>query len=167
VSVGKNRRIHHLLTNQARYSAPLIEHGVAEMAHGPVRIQIAPASDAGSVPRNIPVFDGTEFAELREAIGDEGVTEIIVIFETETRERMRRLRNGSQDIATQLREMHTLKGAASTVAAPRLADLGRRLEAAAGRGIAPAPDQLEAITEALEAYLMAMRDWTGRRTLAA
>ncbi|MGD0432824.1 MAG: Hpt domain-containing protein [Acetobacteraceae bacterium] len=137
------------------------------MAHGPVTIQTASASDATPVCRDIPAFDATQFAELSEAIGDDGAAEMVEIFETETRQRMRRLSGGSQDIATQLREMHTLKGAASTVAAPRLAELSRILEAAARSGIAPAPDQLEALTVALEAYLMAMRGWIGRRSPAA
>ena len=137
------------------------------MAHGPATIQTASARDAIAACQNIPVFDATEFAELSEAIGDDGVMEMIEIFETETRERMRRLGGFSQDITTQLREMHTLKGAASTVAAPRLADLSRILESAARRGIAPAPDQLASLTVALEAYLTAMRDWLGRRSPAA
>jgi HPt (histidine-containing phosphotransfer) domain-containing protein len=152
-----------LLTNLARYRTPFIDHGVAEMAHGPMPIQISPASDAVRVCRDILVFDATVFAELEEAIGDDGVIEMIEIFETETRERMRRLGSGHQDVATQLRELHTLKGAAGSVSAPHLADLSRIFESAARGGIAPAPDQLEALNVALEAYLTAVRDWLGRR----
>ena len=47
-----------------------------------------------------------------EMIGEDGVMEMVEIFETETRQRLRRLAAGNQSIATLVREMHTLKGAA-------------------------------------------------------
>jgi len=114
-----------------------------------------------------PAFDATEFAELSEAIGDDGVLEMVAIFETETRHRLLRLVSGDQDVATQLREMHTLKGAAGTVAAPRLSALGEMFERAARRGIAVDPDQIGPIASALEAYLTEMRAWNKRRGASA
>jgi HPt (histidine-containing phosphotransfer) domain-containing protein len=99
-------------------------------------------------------------------IGEDGVLEMIDIFAHETRQRLRRLA-GDQTLATQLREMHTLKGAASTVAAPRLAALGRALEQAARDGVAPVADDLGAIEAALDAWLKAVRVWSVSRAAAA
>jgi HPt (histidine-containing phosphotransfer) domain-containing protein len=99
-----------------------------------------------------------DFDQLIEMLGEDGVREMLEIFETETRRRLLRLATGGQDTATLIREMHTLKGAAGTVAAPRLAALGRSFEQAAREGIVPVPDDLQAIEDALEAFLAAIRD---------
>ena len=122
----------------------------------------ATSNDADLLPRppTIPALDAIEFSDLNEMIGDEGVMEMVMIFESETRQRMLRLAANDQDIGTLVREMHTLKGAASTVAAPRLAVLGRSLEHAARRGIAPTLDDVEEIAAALDAWLEAVRDWS-------
>ena len=105
-----------------------------------------------------PAFDAAEFDGLAAEIGEDGVREIVWIFETETRSRLRRLAAGGQDTATIVREMHTLKGAASTVASPRLWDMGRWFEAAAKHGVVPTAADLAAIEQALEAFLAALRD---------
>ena len=100
-----------------------------------------------------PVFDRAEFATLADALGDDGVREVVWIFETETRDRLRRLSNGGQDHTTLVRELHTLKGAASTVASPRLTEIGRGLEQRARQGVAPTAADLAAIAAALNAYM--------------
>ena len=105
-------------------------------------------------PPRAPVFDAAEFDALREMIGLDGVDEMVKIFETETRQRLRRLTAGNQDPVTLTREMHTLKGAAGTVAAPRLAALGRAFEHATRNGFVPSSDDLRAIEDALEAFLI-------------
>jgi len=111
------------------------------MADGPVAARDAALGHArtGGMPRvpDAPAFDAVEFAALNEMIGEDGVREMVEIFETETRQRLRRLAAGDQNAATLVREMHTLKGAAGTVSAPRLAALGRTFEQAAERGIVP------------------------------
>jgi HPt (histidine-containing phosphotransfer) domain-containing protein len=112
-------------------------------------------------------FDAAEFDELSRMIGDDGALETVEIFRSETKRRLRRLAAGDQDIATQFREMHTLKGGAGTVAAPRLAALGQIFERAAYRGIVPAPDQIEALDAALEAYLAELTVWSSRRMRVA
>ena len=104
-----------------------------------------------------PAFDAAEFDDLSEMIGEDGVLEMVWIFETETRNRLRRLVAGGQDAATMVREMHTLKGAAGTVAAPRLAAMGRQFEMAAQKGIAPTSRDLAAIEQALDAFLAALK----------
>jgi HPt (histidine-containing phosphotransfer) domain-containing protein len=108
---------------------------------------------AMSRPPQPPAFDAAEFDGLREMIGQDGVMEMVEIFESETRQRLRRLAAGNWDPTTLIREMHTLKGASGTVAAPRLTALGRIFEQAARRGIGPTPDDLKAISDALEAFL--------------
>jgi HPt (histidine-containing phosphotransfer) domain-containing protein len=108
-------------------------------------------------PRVIPAFDARSFDTLREMIGEDGAREMVEIFETETRRRLQRLVAGGHNTAALVREMHTLKGAAGTVASPRLAELGRTLERFAERGITPTPDHLNEIESALEAFLTAAR----------
>lgn len=127
------------------------------MAYGPAATQDATTERILPCSTNAPAFNAAEFDELSEMIGEDGVMEMVEIFEAETRQRLRRLAVGGQDLATQVREMHTLKGAAGTVAAPRLNALGRTLELAARDGIAPTPDDIKAIEIALEAYLAAVR----------
>jgi HPt (histidine-containing phosphotransfer) domain-containing protein len=119
---------------------------------------VAYAAVAGNAQdSSAAAFDAVEFNVLSDMIGEDGVREMVDIFTSETRQRMHRLTAGGQNCATLVREMHTLKGAASTVGAPRLAALGRALELAAGRGIGPTSGDLEAIDLALEAFLAAVR----------
>jgi HPt (histidine-containing phosphotransfer) domain-containing protein len=98
-------------------------------------------------------------------IGEDGVMDMVEIFATETRRRLQRLTADGQDIATQTREMHTLKGAAGTVAAPRLTALGHQFEQAGGKGIALTRTAIDAIEPELEAYLASVRVWARRRQL--
>jgi HPt (histidine-containing phosphotransfer) domain-containing protein len=116
---------------------------------------------------NTQPFDTGSFDALSEMIGDDGAREMVDIFEAETRQRLRRLAMGGQGMAALVREMHTLKGAAGTVASPRLAEFGRTLERAAQRGIVPSPDHLKAIEAALEAFLSKARSRNEIRSAAA
>ena len=126
------------------------------MAQGPAARQDA---DGSTRPRAAPAFDAREFDELCEMIGLDGVLEMATIFETETRQRLRRLNEGNQTFTTLVREMHTLKGAAGTVGAPRLNALGAMFERAAQENIAPPREALDAIADALEAWLEEVRLW--------
>jgi HPt (histidine-containing phosphotransfer) domain-containing protein len=137
------------------------------MAYGLAMTQGAGAERTMPCPRDAPAFDAAEFDELVEMIGSDGVMEMVGIFEAETRSRLRRLEAGGQDRPTQLREMHTLKGAAGSVAAPRLTTLGETFERAARTGIMPTRDDISMIATALEAYLSAMRAWARQRAQAA
>jgi len=139
------------------------------MAHRPAStrdagLRSASGGTTSRLPR-APAFEAAEFDELREMIGQDGVTEMVDIFETETRHRLRRLAAGNQDPVALVREMHTLKGAAGTVAAPRLAAFGRMFEQAAHRGVFPSPDDLRAIEDALEAFLIEARSRDERRAV--
>jgi HPt (histidine-containing phosphotransfer) domain-containing protein len=114
-----------------------------------------------------PAFDAEDFDSLSEMIGEDGVREMVEIFENETRQRLRRLTVGASNPAGLVREMHTLKGAAGTVASPRLAEIGRALETAAKQGIAPTVDQLKTIEETLEVFLIQARTRNGVRSAVA
>jgi HPt (histidine-containing phosphotransfer) domain-containing protein len=152
------RDLHGLLTLQGRNQAMISDRRHSMTTHAPAAAQYAAVGDAQErSAREAPAFDAVEFGALSEMIGEDGVQEMVMIFETETRQRLRRLTAGGQNFATLVREMHTLKGAAGTVASPRLAVLGRTLEHAAQRGIAPTVDHLNAIDDALEAFLAAVR----------
>jgi HPt (histidine-containing phosphotransfer) domain-containing protein len=144
---GRNQVValdrNHLMTTYA----PAVEHAATACVTQPVS-----EADAAA-------FDAVEFGALSEMIGEDGVREMIEIFASETRRRLQRLEAGGQTCAALMREMHTLKGAAGTVAAPRLALLGRAFEHAAQRGVAPTPNDLKAIDTALEAFLDAARIW--------
>jgi CheY-like chemotaxis protein/anti-sigma regulatory factor (Ser/Thr protein kinase) len=107
-------------------------------------------------PPEQPALDDYEFSGLIDTIGEAGVAEMVDIFETETRLRLRRLTAGDHDDDALVHEMHTLKGAADTVAAPRLAALGRALEQAAIKGIHPLPADIMEIADALDAWLEAV-----------
>ena len=135
-----------------------VKHDTISNGSG-ARVSLAPPHDA-------PPFDAYGFGELIKMIGDDGVLEMVEIFSTETRLRLGRLAAGDQNVATLVREMHTLKGAAGTVASPRLTALGLTFEHAARRGVAPTADDLARIGEALEAYLSEVREWSRRKVPA-
>ncbi len=135
------------------------------MAYGPATTRDAMTERILSCSGEAPAFDAVEFDELSETIGEDGVMEMVEIFEAETRLRLRRLALGDQTITTQVREMHTLKGAAGTVAAPHLTALGRAFEQAARKGIPPVAKDFQAIEAALEAYLVAVRARAADRPL--
>jgi HPt (histidine-containing phosphotransfer) domain-containing protein len=109
---------------------------------------------------NTPAFDAAEFDELQQMIGEDGVAEMVEIFELDTRDRLLRLSTGGQSVATLIREMHTLRGAASTVAAPRLTSLAWAFEQAAHEGIIPLEEDVAAIAAALEAFLRQVAVWS-------
>lgn len=115
----------------------------------------------------LPAFDAVHFDALIEMIGEDGTGEMVEIFETETRQRLRRLAAGDLDTTALTREMHTLKGAADTVASPRLAEFGRAFELSARRGGVPEMDHLKAIEAALDAFLRDVRTWIDRRCAAS
>jgi len=67
-----------------------------------------------------PAVDAAVLAEMEDAIGQDGVAEMVRLFLSETRIRLDRLAQAGRDPSIDLREIHTLKGAAATVGAPVL-----------------------------------------------
>jgi HPt (histidine-containing phosphotransfer) domain-containing protein len=136
------------------------------MVHGLAMTRDATTECVLECAEDAPAFNAVEFLGLSDMIGEDGVVEMVEIFEVETRHRLRRLAAGDQTIAAQLREMHTLKGAAGTVGAPRLTALGRTLEQAAGGGVPPVANDFKTIEAALDAYLREARAWIADRGIA-
>ena len=103
-------------------------------------------------------LDMAAMDEMLEAIGDDGVAEMVSMFERETRDRLARLADFADEPATQDREIHTLKGAANTVCAPALADLAAAIELRMKRGGgALVPDDVAALNEAFCEWLAAVQ----------
>jgi signal transduction histidine kinase/DNA-binding NarL/FixJ family response regulator len=159
--VGKPVR-RDLLLNAMLAELPAV--GISQMPASPQKQLEGPAAAHAPSP---PSFDAESFSEMVEMIGDDGVAEMVETFEIETRARLQRLRTGGQDITTIVREMHTLKGAAGTASAPHLAAIGLALEQAAKHGSPPTPDDLQAIGDALDAFLAEVRAWHTCHVVAA
>jgi len=96
--------------------------------------QTTPDGDADHGPVDGDPVDHVALVEMEDAIGADGVVEMITLFARETEARLDRLTVGPRDPAVDLREVHTLKGAASTVGAPVLTTLSARLEASMRAG---------------------------------
>jgi HPt (histidine-containing phosphotransfer) domain-containing protein len=147
-----------VFNHQGRNQAVTLDRKHSMTTDAPALADEAAAGNAHkSGGADAAAFDAVEFGALSDMIGENGVQEMVEIFAADTRQRLQRLTAGGQNGATLVREMHTLKGAAGTVAAPRLALLGRAFERAAQRGIEPTSDDLKAIDMALEAFLAAVR----------
>jgi len=106
--------------------------------------------------RPVPL-DMAALEEMIEAIGDDGVAEMVSMFERETRDRLARLADLADEPLVQDREVHTLKGAATTVCAPALADLAVAIELRLKRGGALAPADVAALNEAFCDWLAAVQ----------
>ena len=124
---------------------------------GPASPHAAPEGRKTPSPPNADAFDIGQFEELTEMLGEDGVMEMIAIFEVDTRKRLDRLAAGTLDMQATIREVHTLKGAAGTVACPSLAAMGAALESAARQGKSPEREDLLTIEAMLELYLTAVR----------
>ena len=78
----------------------------------------AATSPADAVPivppaeSHLAALDTDGLRVMGEAIGEDGIVEVVAIFQRETQDRLVRLRSGTVDPALVEREVHTLKGAA-------------------------------------------------------
>ncbi len=85
---------------------------------------VAPLAHQAAVPDGPtldgPALDADVLAEMEEAIGQDGLVEMVRLFLSETVARLDRLGNADREASIDLREVHTLKGAAATVGAPAL-----------------------------------------------
>ena len=112
-------------------------------------------------------LDRAGFARLATEIGEDGVAELVTLFETETRARLRLIADGALDEAALMREVHSLKGTAGAACAEllftRAADLQLRLTRGGGFDAA----ELAALTEAFEAWRREVRPDVLDEALAA
>ena len=106
----------------------------------------------------LAALDTDGLREMGEAIGDDGVVEVVAIFQRETRDRLERLRSATVDPSVVEREMHSLKGAAGTVSALRLEAVARMVELRLQQGGTLADADIANMTAAFEAWAMAVRE---------
>jgi signal transduction histidine kinase/DNA-binding NarL/FixJ family response regulator len=103
-----------------------------------------------------PVIAMHTLAEMEDAIGAEGVAEMVQLFESETHARLDRLAQASRDRSVDLREIHTLKGAAATVGAPALTGLAMSIETRLRDGATLTDDEVARLRHAFLAWRTAM-----------
>ena len=106
----------------------------------------------------LAALDTDGLREMGEAIGDDGLVEVVAIFQRETRDRLERLRSATVDPSVVEREMHSLKGAAGTVSALRLEAVARMVELRLQQGGTLADADIANMTAAFEAWAMAVRE---------
>ncbi len=102
-------------------------------------------------------LDAAGLNAMAEEIGEDGVAELVAMFERETRDRLDRLAEPIADPVLLTREIHTLKGAARTVCAPGLAGLAAAAEQRAKQGAVLGRADHAAMTAAFETWLTAVR----------
>lgn len=119
--------------------------------------QTTPGTDAEPEPVVGEPVDRHALTEMEDAIGADGVVEMITLFTQETTARLDRLSAGARELAADLREVHTLKGAASTVGAPILAGMSARLESSMRAGGVLSDDDVKAMRVAFDAWHAAIK----------
>ena len=102
-------------------------------------------------PEEAPL-DLAALAEMEEAIGQDGIQEMIHLFITETTARLDRLTHLDRDGSIDLREIHTLKGAAATVGAPVLAKFAMETEVRLREGGSLADDDVARLRRDFEIW---------------
>jgi signal transduction histidine kinase/HPt (histidine-containing phosphotransfer) domain-containing protein/ActR/RegA family two-component response regulator len=119
---------------------PVYQPILSEPSHG----------DAGSAS---PMVDPDAFAELLDALGEEGIGEMLAVFVTEMDRRLALLAAGTDDRELLIREIHSTKGAAGTIGAARLCDLAAAIEIRLKAGEAWRADDRIALADAFHAYI--------------
>lgn len=101
--------------------------------------------------------DPVALAALIEDIGRAGGADLVDLFIAETRSRLRRMASPDGNSSWLCHEMHTLKGAAGTVCAPRLAALAAALDARLRIGGSIDAIDLDGLAAAFAAYVAEVR----------
>jgi HPt (histidine-containing phosphotransfer) domain-containing protein len=102
--------------------------------------------------------DQAALATLVADLGAAAVAELVALFIGETRARLRRIADPACTASHLLREVHTLRGGASIVAAARLEALANALEARLRHGGAASLAEIAALRGAFDAYVDAAMD---------
>jgi signal transduction histidine kinase/DNA-binding response OmpR family regulator len=102
--------------------------------------------------------DLAALAALAEDIGLAGVAELVDMFIAETRSRLGRMASLDGNTGQLMHEAHSLKGAAGTVCAPRLADLAAALEARLRNGGSICAAEVDGLASAFAAYVTEVRE---------
>jgi signal transduction histidine kinase/DNA-binding response OmpR family regulator len=106
----------------------------------------------------VPAIDRQAVAALIDTLGTEIVAVMTAVFVEETVDRFTRMQDGSLDAAALQREAHTLKGAAGTAGAARLAGLAAAIEQGLRAGTAIEPPDVAGLRAAFDAYRSALAD---------
>ena len=88
------------------------------------------------------------------------------LFRTETADRLARLSDPDREAGADLREVHSLKGAAATVGAERVAALAQAMETRLRGGGSLASGDVLALAVAFAAWQVAIDGWTASLTHA-
>jgi signal transduction histidine kinase/HPt (histidine-containing phosphotransfer) domain-containing protein/ActR/RegA family two-component response regulator len=97
--------------------------------------------------------DISALAELCDAIGTGALDEMLAVFESDTRERLRKMTVHLHDPDILRLEVHSLRGAADVAGAPRLARLADRLEHRLRARESVSAADISALAHAFDAYL--------------
>ena len=100
-----------------------------------------------------PMVDPDAFAELLEALGEDGIAEMLAVFVAEMGRRLEFLAAGTEDRERLIREIHSTKGAAGTIGAAGLCELAASIEMRMKSGEAWRPDDRTALADAFQAYI--------------
>jgi HPt (histidine-containing phosphotransfer) domain-containing protein len=109
-----------------------------------------------AVARRDQPLDLDGFEDLKEAIGIGGVIEVVTMFEAETRARLAIIADPELQTAKLILEMHSLKGAAGTACANSLSGLAASLEMRLRHDDTMTGTDLINLTEAFEAWRVAI-----------
>jgi signal transduction histidine kinase/CheY-like chemotaxis protein/HPt (histidine-containing phosphotransfer) domain-containing protein len=103
-------------------------------------------------PDQPAALDGAAFKHLAEEIGDDGMAELVTVFENETLTRLALISGAGLDHATLIREIHSLKGAAASVCAHLLSGQAAAIEVRLLHGDALDDADVARLTAAFEAW---------------
>jgi len=108
-----------------------------------------PAPDPN--PKDV-ALDMDAFARLCDDVGVDGAAEAVAVFEAETRDRLIAIQSDGLDPARLTREIHSLKGTAIAMGAPRLSGRAAALEERLKRGGAMDASDVAALAKAFAAW---------------
>jgi hypothetical protein len=116
------------------------------------RATLDPDTGAAEAPL---AFDAVAIRALEDDIGQDGVAEMLEVFQQETGARLQRMAMPGLPAATLMREAHTLKGAAGTVCAPLLRSRAAAIEARLRAGVPTDPADVTGLLAAFHAFAKA------------
>jgi HPt (histidine-containing phosphotransfer) domain-containing protein len=112
-------------------------------------------------------LDHAAFECLKEALGTDGVAELVRLFEAETRARLTQIANHGLDRGTLIREVHSLKGTAAAACAMALFRRACEIEKGLTDGEMSDHVDVAPLTRAFEAWRAAVHTSSPTEALAA
>jgi hypothetical protein len=112
-------------------------------------------------------LDHGAFERLAEEIGADGVAELVSMFEAETRTRLSLIADRALDEVTAMREVHSLKGASAAACAVLLSHRAAAMEMRMARGGERDDTDISLLTEAFDAWRVAVHALGAAEAIAA